>query len=51
MMPKLAKVARILGPKGLMPNPKNGTVNPKPEEVAKKFEAGQISFKTETKHR
>lgn len=47
MMPKLAKVARILGPKGLMPNPKNGTVNPKPEEVAKKFEAGQISFKTE----
>ena len=48
-MPKLAKVARILGPKGLMPNPKNGTVTTKPEEVAKKFEAGQLNFKTEAK--
>ncbi len=49
MMPKLAKVARILGPKGLMPNPKNGTVTPNPEEVAKKFENGQVQFKTEAK--
>jgi large subunit ribosomal protein L1 len=49
MMSKLAKVAKILGPKGLMPNPKNGTITPKPEEVAKKFEAGQINFKTEAK--
>jgi large subunit ribosomal protein L1 len=48
-MPKLAKVARVLGPKGLMPNPKNGTVTPKPEEVAKKFAGGQINFKTEAK--
>lgn len=48
-MPRLAKVARYLGPKGLMPNPKNGTVSPKPEEVAKKFEGGQMSFKTEAK--
>ena len=49
MMPKLAKVARILGPRGLMPNPKNGTVTPKPEDVAKKYAGGQISFKTESK--
>ncbi len=49
MMAKLAKVARILGPRGLMPNPKNGTVTPKPEEAAKKFEGGQINFKTESK--
>lgn len=49
MMPKLAKVARILGPRGLMPNPKNGTVTPKPEEVAKKYEAGQMNYKTEAK--
>ena len=49
MMPKLAKVAKILGPKGLMPNPKNGTITAKPEEVVKKFEGGQISFKTEAK--
>lgn len=48
-MPRLAKVARILGPRGLMPNPKNGTVTPKPEEIAKKFESGQINFKTEAK--
>jgi large subunit ribosomal protein L1 len=48
-MPKLAKVARVLGPRGLMPNPKNGTVTPKPEEVAKKFEGGQFNFKTEAK--
>jgi len=49
MMVKLAKVAKILGPRGLMPNPKNGTISPKPEEVAKKFEGGQINFKTELK--
>ena len=48
-MPKLAKVARVLGPKGLMPNPKNGTVTPKPEEVAEKYAGGQINFKTEAK--
>lgn len=48
-MPKLARVAKFLGPKGLMPNPKSGTVSPKPEEVAKKFEAGQVNFKTEAK--
>jgi large subunit ribosomal protein L1 len=47
MMPNLAKVAKILGPKGLMPNPKNQTVTEKPEEVAKKYAGGQISFKTE----
>lgn len=48
-MPKLAKVARVLGPRGLMPNPKNGTVTPKPDEVAKKFAGGQFNFKTEAK--
>lgn len=48
-MPRLAKVARVLGPRGLMPNPKNGTVTPKPEEVAAKFAGGQMNFKTEAK--
>lgn len=49
MMPKLAKVAKVLGPRGLMPNPKNGTITAKPEEVVRKFEAGQMSYKTEAK--
>lgn len=49
MMPKLAKVARVLGPKGLMPNPKNGTISENPEDAAKKFQGGQMSFKTENK--
>jgi large subunit ribosomal protein L1 len=47
MMPKLAKVARTLGPKGLMPNPKNGTVSPDPEKRAKELSHGQVNFKTE----
>jgi len=50
MMPKLAKVARILGPKGLMPNPKNGTITEKPEEAVKKYAGGQFNFKTESKN-
>jgi large subunit ribosomal protein L1 len=48
-MPKLAKFARTLGPKGLMPNPKAGTVSPHPEEVVKKFEKGVLRWKTEPK--
>jgi large subunit ribosomal protein L1 len=48
-MPSLAKVAKILGPRGLMPNPKNGTISEKPKEAMKKFQGGQIGFKTESK--
>lgn len=47
MMPKLAKVARILGPRGLMPNPKNGTITQDTKEAIEKLSAGQVSFKTE----
>lgn len=49
MMPKLAKVAKFLGPRGLMPNPKNGTITEKPQDLAKKYEGGQINFRTESK--
>ncbi len=48
-MPLLAKVAKILGPRGLMPNPKNGTISNNPEETAKKFSNGQVNFKSESK--
>lgn len=48
-MPRLTKFAKILGPKGLMPNPKAGTISPNPEEVAKKFQKGVLRWKTEPK--
>lgn len=48
-MPKLAKHARVLGPKGLMPNPKVGTLTPNPEAKKKELEAGVITIKTEKK--
>ncbi|MBI4067020.1 50S ribosomal protein L1 [Candidatus Gottesmanbacteria bacterium] len=47
LMPKLAKVARILGPKGLMPNPKNNTISTEPEKAAAKFQKGEVGWKTE----
>lgn len=47
LMPKLARVAKILGPKGLMPNPKNGTISPTPEKRAKELEGGEMTWKSE----
>lgn len=48
MMPKLARVAKTLGPKGLMPSPKNGTVSPDPEKRVKELEGGEMTWKTES---
>ena len=49
MMPKLAKVAKFLGPRGLMPNPKNSTLVKDPQKAAQNFQKGQINFRTEAK--
>jgi len=49
-MPKLARLAKILGPKGLMPNPKSGTVTENPEKRAADLAAGgTLPYKTEAK--
>lgn len=48
-MPNLVKYAKLLGPKGLMPNPKQGTVTDDTDGAIKKFSKGQLYFKTETK--
>ena len=46
-MGKLVPFAKILGPKGLMPNPKNGTIVPDPEKAKEKFSQPKFTFKTE----
>jgi len=48
-MPKLAKYARILGPKGLMPNPKLGTITDNPEEVKQKLENSTKEIKADAR--
>jgi len=48
-MPKLAKHAKVLGPKGLMPNPKAGTISTEPEKVAEKLKSGTLHWKSESK--
>lgn len=45
IMGKLAKIARLLGPQGLMPNPKTGTVTPDPAQAVKELMGGKVSFK------
>ncbi|MBU1167133.1 50S ribosomal protein L1 [Patescibacteria group bacterium] len=47
MMRFLGKIARILGPKGLMPNPKNETVTPDPAKIIKELKAGKVSFRND----
>lgn len=48
-MPKLLPFARLLGPRGLMPNPKNGTLTDKPDEAIKKLSVAKTALKTEKK--
>ena len=47
MMGELGKLGRILGPKGLMPNPKSGTVTMDVAKAVKDFKAGQVELRVE----
>jgi len=47
MMPKLAMIAKILGPRGLMPNPKSQTVTEKIKETIESLKKGRADFKTD----
>lgn len=47
MMKELAQVAKVLGPKGLMPNPKSGTVTEDIEGIVEKLSKGLVEFRTD----
>ncbi len=47
VMPKIVKLGKVLGPKGLIPNPKNGTISDNIKKAVESFKGGKINFKME----
>lgn len=47
MMPKLASIAKVLGPKGLMPSPKTETVGPNLKKMVEELKKGKVTFKND----
>lgn len=47
MMGELGKLGKLLGPKGLMPNPKSGTVSPDIAKAVKEIKAGKVEYRTD----
>ncbi len=45
MMPKIGRIGQVLGPKGLMPNPKTGTVTPDVTKAVTEIKAGKITYR------
>ena len=48
MMPILGKIGKVLGPKGLMPNPKTGTVTPTPGKVVEDVKKGMVEYRADS---
>jgi large subunit ribosomal protein L1 len=47
MMRVISKLGKVLGPKGLMPSPKNGTVTPRVADAVREFAAGKVEYRTD----